>query len=233
MIDNPVPHPVMPVPPVDGFILQLLTAHAYSAYMRQRREPRVQSGEETYHHRDLKAALLSAGMRTLEAGKPLSLRRISREVGVSPAAPYRHFTDRDALESALAVQGFHDLLRDLTEGRATPASPEVISDIIVAYVEFALSRPALFRLMFNSPPVDVNGDRAQASARIYHLLKEAMARAFSEEDAESLASAGWALAHGLADLHLEGHLPAGSRDEVCERVHRASTLTLASIARSD
>lgn len=193
----------------------------------------MQSGKEAYHHHDLKASVLTVAMGMLEDGEPLSLRRISREVGVSPAAPYRHFTDRDSLETALAVQGLQDLLTDLTEGRALPTSPEELSELIVAYVEFALRRPTLFRLMFSSPLDEMNAERAQAAGRIYQLLNKAVTWVFPEGDAESLASAGWALAQGLADLHLEGHLPAESRVEVRDRVRRASTLALASMARSD
>jgi AcrR family transcriptional regulator len=89
-------------------------------------------------------------MRMLEAGEPFSMRAIAREVGVSATAPYRHFADREALESALAAQGLRDLKADLTDGRELPSTSADLAEFAVAYVEFALRRPALFRLMFGN-----------------------------------------------------------------------------------
>ncbi len=59
-------------------------------------------------------------MRMLEDGEQFSLRAVAREAGVSPTAPDRHFTDRDALESALATQGLRELTADLAVGGSLP-----------------------------------------------------------------------------------------------------------------
>lgn len=178
----------------------------------------VRSG---YHHGDLRSSLLTTAMRMLEAGEPFSLRAVAREAGVSPTAPYRHFTDRNALESALAAQGLRDLRADLTDGREPPASAADLSELAVAYVGFALRRPALFRLMFGNACDEGDEERVRAAAEIHDLLELAMHRVFPDGDAEALASAGWALAHGLAYLHLDGKLPAASNDEVADRVRAA------------
>ena len=78
-----------------------------------------------YHHGDLRAALLANASEMLESGESFSMRALAKRAGVSAAAPYRHFDDREALESALAVEGF-DGLRATME--ALPAPPQAASE---------------------------------------------------------------------------------------------------------
>lgn len=184
-----------------------------------------------YHHGDLRAALLTTAMRLLEAGEPFSLRAIAREAGVSPTAPYRHFADRDALESALAAQGLRDLKADLIEGRHLPTEPDELGEFAVTYVEFALRRPALFRLMFGNACDEGSEERVRAATEIHDLLRLGMSQVFPRVDPEALASAGWALAHGLAFLYLDGKLAAASRDEIAEHVRAAFAAILTAGAR--
>ncbi|SDL23526.1 transcriptional regulator, TetR family [Nocardioides sp. YR527] len=188
------------------------------------------SEKSGYHHGDLRASLLTAAMRMLEEGEPFSLRALAREAGVSPTAPYRHFKDRDALESALAAQGLRDLKADLTEGRELPASAADLGELAVAYVEFALRRPALFRVMFGNACDTGSAERVEAAAEIHDLLAVAMTRVFPDVDADALASAGWALAHGMAYLYMDGKLQAGSTEEIGERVRAAFAAILAASA---
>lgn len=160
-------------------------------------------------------------MGMLEADQHFSLRAVAREAGVSATAPYRHFADRDALESALAAQGLRDLLAALTADGRMPETPDDIIDFAVVYVRFALRRPALFRLMFGNACDEGSAERVEAAAHILDLLRAANTRVFGPADADALASAGWALAHGLAYLHLDGKLPADSEREVTDRVRAA------------
>lgn len=185
------------------------------------------STKSGYHHGDLRVAALATAMRMLESGEQFSLRAVSRHAGVSPTALYRHFTDREALESALAAEGLRDLLADLTTGQELPAAPEDLGDLAAGYVDFALRRPALFRVMFGSACDEGNEQRVEAAARIHALLEAAMARVFPDGDAEALAAAGWAFAHGMACLYLDGKLTAGSREEVGDHVRTALAALLA------
>lgn len=180
-----------------------------------------------YHHGDLKASLLASAMRMLEAGEPFSMRAIAREVGVSATAPYRHFADRDALESALAAQGLRDLKADLTEDRELPSTSADLAEFAVAYVEFASRRPALFRLMFGNECDEENDERVQAAGEIHLLMQMGMTLVFPDADSEALASAAWALAHGLACLHLDGKMPTASDGEAADRVRAAFAAILA------
>lgn len=183
-----------------------------------------------YHHGDLRAALVSAAVETLEAGDPYSMRAVARRADVSPTAPYRHFADRSALDSAVAVEGFKDLnacLAEALESAPDAEDPiEVLSGLGVTYVSFALRRPALFRLMFGGECDDSDSDRVQASQALHAVLGEVLARLFPGQALPSLATALWGLAHGLAFLHLDGKYRPEPLDEVAERVRGAVAAVL-------
>ncbi|HMJ37182.1 MAG TPA: TetR/AcrR family transcriptional regulator [Baekduia sp.] len=105
-----------------------------------------------YHHGNLREALLCAGEGALETGgvQGLSLRELAREVGVSHAAPRRHFPDRQALLDALAESGFARLGAALSEAVAAagPHFDARLAGLARAYIAFATARPALTGLMF-------------------------------------------------------------------------------------
>jgi AcrR family transcriptional regulator len=187
------------------------------------------SARTTYHHGDLRAACLTAAMELLEehSEQDLSLRAVARRAGVSAAAPYRHYADKDALLSALATVGFQELEQRLLAANATPASPEDLADLAIAYVRFALERPALFRTMFGNPCADSDDERAAAAAAVHEFLRACVARIFPDRDADALATAGWALVHGLAFLHLDGKLSAVPEQALETRVRSAVTAILA------
>lgn len=176
---------------------------------------------EPYHHGDLRAALLREAMQTLEAGEPFSLRGLARRVGVSRTAPYRHFADREALESALAAQGLRDLQDRLRPGKGGPRDAADLAELGVRYVRFALERPALFRLMFGRECDVGNPERVEVSAEIHAAMGAALRQVFPTRDAEALAAGCWGMAHGLAALHLDGKLATSSQEEVEARVRAA------------
>ncbi|NQD87938.1 TetR/AcrR family transcriptional regulator [Paenarthrobacter sp. CM16] len=185
----------------------------------------MSTSTKSYHHGDLRAALIAAAVEGLEAGEPFSLRAVARRAGVSPTAPYRHFADREALDSAVAVEGFKDLRADLEAALALPtklASPEeVIGALGVAYVGFALRRPAVFRLMFGNECDEENSERVQASGQLHEMLNKAIERLFPGAPTSGLSIALWSVAHGLAFLHLDGKLRPQSDDDVAARVKSA------------
>jgi AcrR family transcriptional regulator len=107
-----------------------------------------------YHHGNLPQALLQAAEAALEArgASALSLRELSREVGVSHTSPRRHFADKQALLDALAQTGFQRLdavLARTLRARVRNFSVRV-TNLAQAYVEFALKHPALWALMFEA-----------------------------------------------------------------------------------
>jgi len=178
------------------------------------------SHRDSYHHGDLRATLLATAIELLEAGKPFSLRAVARAAGVSPTAPYRHFADREALESALAVEGFRELTTALS-AKGAPRSTRDLADLAVVYVEFALDHPAVFKLMFGQECDDSNDARVVASADLHTLLRDVLAGVLPDAHLDDLAVGAWGLVHGLAFLHLDGKLPATPRAAVANRVRSA------------
>src|SRR5438105_2504909 len=183
----------------------------------------MSSSKATYHHGDLRAALVRAAMELLEENgeTALSLRAVARRAGVSPAAPYRHYADREALVSAVAALGYRDLAERLAAAHPSPSTPEQLASVAVAYVQFALERPALFRIMFGEPCDRDNDERVAATAAVSHYVRGIVERSFPGTDAEALTTAIWALVHGLAFLHLDGKLDALTPAAVSERVTAA------------
>jgi AcrR family transcriptional regulator len=176
-----------------------------------------------YHHGDLRAACANAAMELLEESgeTALSLRAVARRAGVSPAAPYRHYADREALVSAVAALGYRELAERLGEAHPSPATPEQLTSVAIAYVQFALERPALFRIMFGEPCDRDNEERIAATAAVTLYLHEIVGRVFPGTDTEAMATATWALVHGLAFLYLDGKLDASTPSAVADRVTAA------------
>jgi AcrR family transcriptional regulator len=180
----------------------------------------VTAAKSAYHHGDLRAACVRAAVELLEAGgdDELSLRAVARRAGVSPAAPYRHYADREALVSAVAVVGYRELAARLAAAHPSPSTPEELAKVAVAYVRFATERPALFRIMFGEPCDHDDADRVAATEAVSAYVREIVARGFPHADAEALATAIWALVHGLAFLALDGKLGAPTPSAVADRV---------------
>ncbi len=86
----------------------------------------MSTSRSPYHHGDLRAACLRAAMELLEEGgtTALSLRAVARRAGVSPAAPYRHYADRDALISAVAAVGYRELAEHLAAAHPAPSTAD-------------------------------------------------------------------------------------------------------------
>jgi AcrR family transcriptional regulator len=177
-----------------------------------------------YHHGDLATACVHAAMELLEedggtAG--LSLRAVARRAGVSPGAPYRHYADRDALISAVAAVGYRELAGCMAAAHAAPATPDDLVAIGIAYVEFALGRPALFQLMFGAPCDRENAERVAATMAVWELVSGGVRATFPDCDVEAMSNAVWSLVHGLAFLHLDGKFDASEPVAVSNRVGAA------------
>ncbi|MGW8374709.1 TetR/AcrR family transcriptional regulator [Streptomyces sp. ODS28] len=177
----------------------------------------------TYHHGDLHAACLRAARELLEedGSAALSMRAVARRAGVSPTAPYRHFPDREALVSAVAAEGYRELAEHLSAAHPSPATPDELASVAVAYVRFALDHPALFRAMFAEPCDHGNEERAAATSAIAEYVRGIARSAFPGADPDALWTPVWALVHGLAFLHLDGKLDASKPETVAEQVRGA------------
>jgi AcrR family transcriptional regulator len=181
------------------------------------------SPSDRYHHGDLRAACLRAAMELLEedGASGLSLRAVARRAGVSPGAPYRHYADRDALISAIAAVGYRELAQHLAAAHPSPSTADDLAAVAVAYVQFALARPALFRVMFGEPCDRDSSERVAATAAISQYVGAIVRQSFPDADEEAMSTAVWALVHGLAFLHLDGKCDAATPAVVSDRVRAA------------
>ena len=188
----------------------------------------------TYHHGDLRAALVRAAMEVLEESgeTALSLRAVARCAGVSPAAPYRHYADREALVSAIAAVGYRELAERLAKAHPAPSTPEQLAAVAIAYVQFALERPALFRIMFGEPCDRDNDDRVAATRAVSLFVRSIVEKSFPQAEADAFATGVWALVHGLAFLHLDGKLDSSTPIVVADRVSSTIKELLMATVRS-
>jgi AcrR family transcriptional regulator len=172
----------------------------------------------TYHHGNLKEALISAGLEILsEHGvERLSLRNVAKKIGVSHTASYNHFPDKQALLAAISTAGheqLHQVLLDTFE-RSKATSSKVIAEIAWAYLVFALDHPAMFKLMF-SGALEEERDHPEfvaISLKSIALFEEIIAYCQSkgqlpEGKVEEIAVKLWSLVHGFAYLMLENQFP--------------------------
>ena len=139
----------------------------------------------------------------------LSLREVARRLGVSHNAPFKHFVSREALLAAIAEEGFAEIAARLQSAMLADAGPAGMLERGVAYVTFALERPAVFRLMFGGEldPAEHPGLAERAAASLEGMTRR-IGEAFGDDEALGDATlSAWAFGHGLACLLLDGQIP--------------------------
>lgn len=172
-------------------------------------------GPRGYHHGNLKEALLRAALELIAQKGPagFTFAEAARWAGVSPAAPYRHFRDRDELLANVALRGFHQFEAALTrawdDGR--PDAFVAFDRLGKAYLEFARTEPAYYSAMFeagippgSSPELREAGERAFAVLRAAAEKICAQVPARSRPPALMVAVHIWAISHGIASLFGRG-----------------------------
>jgi AcrR family transcriptional regulator len=169
----------------------------------------------SYHHGDLRSALLSAAHTLLETqtAAELSLREAAKVANVSPAAPYRHFANKDALLAALAEEGFDELDQVLrAAAQRIPAQPRAqLTELADAYLRLAVNRPHFFRMMFSIDlgPSRVDEGIVRACDRVQQGLVQALAQslgAVSDAQLELSFLHYWSTLHGYAMLLIDHKL---------------------------
>lgn len=175
--------------------------------------------KKAYHHGELRESLLTVAEAQLERDGPagLSLRKLGRQLGVTPGAPYRHFEDKDALLAALATLGFQRLRHTMLAEQEGATGPE---DRLrrggVGYLKFASKHPELFRLMFgwmparDVPELDESGDAAFAV--LQEILSACERDGLLSRDPREAGLLAWSAVHGAAFLLIDDGL------ELCELI---------------
>ncbi len=176
---------------------------------------RSENKRRGYHHGNLREALIEAALRLISEKGPggFTFAEAARAAGVSPAAPYRHFRDRDDLIADVALRGYEQfsaILRTAWDG-GKPAPRAALQRIGNAYLAFARTQPAAYAAMFESglklaehPALQIAADEA------FSVLREACDAlvkalpATRKPPALMVALHVWSVAHGIASLFARG-----------------------------
>ena len=178
-----------------------------------------------YHHGDLRQALISAAVELLSAEgiNDLSLRQVARRVGVSHAAPYRHFEDKDALLAVVAEEGFRSFTQYLqTAVDAAPHDPvQQFLGCGQAYVRYARENPTHYRLMFSEFPFCENRFKTlnQVADSSFEVIVNVIISGqkqglFCPGDPRTIALGAWTQVHGLSLLLLAGRLEVQDQEAI-------------------
>jgi AcrR family transcriptional regulator len=193
------------------------------------------SGPRGYHHGNLKEALMRAALDLIAEKGPagFTFAEAARSAGVSAAAPYRHFRDRDELLASLAVQGFERFETALTQAwdRGRPDPFAAFERLGKAYLAFARAEPAYYSAMFEAGvPPDISPELRQAGDRAFAVLRTAADALIanmpiaSRPPALMMALHIWALSHGIASLFGRGDAARRSLPMTAEELLEAGVL---------
>ncbi len=174
------------------------------------------SGQRGYHHGNLREALINAALELIarKGTAGFTFAEAARFAGVSPAAPYRHFRDRDELMASVALRGFEQFeaaLKHAWDG-GRPDAFSALDRLGKAYLEFARAQPAFYSAMFEAGvPVGTNPPLREAGERAFAVLRAAaesicaaMPAAAARPPALMVALHIWAISHGIASLFGRG-----------------------------
>lgn len=174
--------------------------------------------KKSYHHGDLREALLGAATDLIAEGgvENLSIRKLADRAGVSRTAPYHHFKDKNALLCAIAEQGFHKqdaLVTAVSSGADGLAPVELFEQYVLTYIRFADEERETYDLMYGreiwktGDPTESLQQVSRNSFKVWLDWVEALQqkRIFNPElSALRVAQSSWAALHGLCRLFNDG-----------------------------
>lgn len=167
--------------------------------------------QNTYHHGDLRDALVHAALQEVERGGPeaVSISALAKRLGVSQPAPYRHFADRDALLVAVTAEAFRQFNVLFRDEISKPSKRSKLSRLAQAALAFGLRRNGVYRLMFASRTMASAPEDSElhaASKETFGLLLEAFEAPAVGSLRERYALQLWAALHGVVMLAEQGLL---------------------------
>lgn len=168
----------------------------------------MSKADRNYHHGNLRTALLDAAEALLTNSGPdaVSTRACAKAASVAPSAVFRHFKDRRALLTALAARGFGQMVAcvERKKSAADPAPTHQFRAVGEGYLDYALSHPNMFRLMFDGASVTLDDEElVKAAAGL-----DGPGEAALGTEAGDTGLLAWAVVHGLATLTLDSQLDA-------------------------
>lgn len=199
---------------VTNFKVQDVTTEKtdHMAGSEQARDGTFARGKPAYHHGDLGTALVDVVRDLIERDGvgDFSIAEACKRLGVSTAAPYKHFSDKHDILRHVAKSGFDELADAMRHARdAQPADPvQRISDMGKSYVEFAIANPETFKLMFGSTPHLKNDEATRETGhRCFDVLiaevSDYMGADTGSEESRILSVMLWSFVHGVASLTID------------------------------
>jgi AcrR family transcriptional regulator len=191
---------------------------------------------KSYHHGDLRDALVQAALQEAELGGPeaVSISGLAKKLGVSQPAPYKHFADREALLAAVTAEAFRQFMATLRAAIAKPSKRSKLSRFVGAAVDFGLRRHGIYHLMFATRIIA----SAPKSSELHGVVMETFGLLLEALEApavgllrERSALKIWATLHGVVMLAeqglLTGEVAQISRDQLVEEIVDQTRLALA------
>ncbi len=176
--------------------------------------------QQSYHHGNVKNALIDAAMDLIEGNKAdaISLRRLAKEVGVTPSAVYNHFADRDSLMLAIKIRLYKELNQFFDSQISQTDDPEqAMLEVCFAYFRFSQEQPARFMFLFSSTLplelstpefIEVSGHSLVRSRKLVYGVFEKYNIPCNEEDIVNTTVLIWSQLHGIVMLRNSGSIPA-------------------------
>ncbi|ENV93006.1 nucleoid occlusion factor SlmA [Acinetobacter calcoaceticus] len=176
----------------------------------------------TYHHGNLREALLINGLQLLESsqGVDFSMRELTRMIGVSPNAVYRHFANKEELLTALAIYGFEQLIEAQAHAIHNATTPkDGFLNSGKEYIYFAIKNPSLFRLMYSQFTVAQDDEKLKSMTNLFYTgMVYAAATAFDAPvdaaQSQTMARLAWGMVHGLSYLIIDGQFSHLNNEEL-------------------
>ena len=186
-----------------------------------------------YHHGNLAESLLDAvdEIATQFGLEAVTLRACAKLVGVSPSSAFRHYADKRALFTAFATRALQQLTTDLEEAKdaANAGKGDAFQAVSLAYIQFALRKPAFFRAMWREETIYASDEHyVLATSQLQQQLQGGFADTITDHDPESLSEQEllvWSAVHGLANLFVDGPIGKGATE--AEKLKQAEGMVLA------
>lgn len=186
----------------------------------QKKHMNIRKNPTSYHHGDLKQALIETGLLVIreQGAHALSLREAARKAGVSEAAPYRHFSNKESLLAAIAEEGFRRLCECITRGVAQAGTDPLarLQALGLSYADFALQETDHFRAMFSSSLVPPHAEKHPSLSEAALLCFKELVKAVEdcqkagiiekEADVQMTSARLWGSIHGMTNLLIDQQL---------------------------
>lgn len=186
--------------------------------------------KKTYHHGNLAESLLNAvdDIATQFGLEAVTLRGCAKRVGVAPSSAFRHYADKRALLTAFATRALQQLANALETARtrAGEDNADAFQAVGLAYIEFALNKPAFFRAMWREETIySDDANYVAAAQQLSAHLSGGFAQTIADNDPDNLSTQellAWSSVHGLANLFIDG--PIGNADSTAQKLTTAQAM---------